>query len=146
LADLDPRERAQLDKLRARDVEVRQHEQAHVAAAGPLHRGGPNYQYQTGPDGNKYAVGGDVQIDTSPGRTPEETVAKAQQIRRAALAPAEPSSTDLAVAAKASQMEAQARAELSGSSATGRERASSRTEADRSGPATSTSPGLDLLA
>ncbi|NRA58083.1 MAG: hypothetical protein HRU13_08245, partial [Phycisphaerales bacterium] len=43
------------------------------------------------------------------GRTPEETVQKAQAIRRAALAPADPSSTDRSVAAKASRMEAAAR-------------------------------------
>lgn len=109
---MSPQERARLDKLRSRDQEVRQHEQAHVAAAGPLHRGGPNYQYMTGPDGNKYAVAGDVQIDTSPGRTPAETIAKAQQIRRAALAPSKPSSQDQSVAAKAAQMEADARREL----------------------------------
>ncbi|HEX6736041.1 MAG TPA: putative metalloprotease CJM1_0395 family protein, partial [Azonexus sp.] len=50
----------------------------------------------------------DVSIDTSPGRTPEETIAKARQIRAAALAPADPSTQDRRVAAAASQMEMQA--------------------------------------
>lgn len=109
LSEADQRE---VEKLQARDQEVRTHEQAHVAAAGSLYRGGPTYSYRTGPDGNRYAVGGSVQIDTSEGSTPEETISKAQQIRRAALAPAEPSSTDQSVAAKASRMEATARAEL----------------------------------
>ncbi len=109
LSEADQRE---VEKLRARDQEVRTHEQAHVAAAGGLYRGGPTYSYRTGPDGNRYAVGGSVQIDTSEASTPEETITKAQQIRRAALAPAEPSSTDQAVAAKASRMESEARAEL----------------------------------
>jgi hypothetical protein len=59
-----------------------------------------------------YAVGGDVSIDVSPGSTPEETVAKAEQIRRAALAPAEPSGPDRAIAAKAAQMAAKARMEV----------------------------------
>ncbi|MEM1071818.1 MAG: putative metalloprotease CJM1_0395 family protein [Planctomycetota bacterium] len=102
----------EVEELQARDAEVRAHEQAHVAAAGTLFRGGPTYTYQTGPDGKRYAVGGMVQIDTSEGATPEETIQKAAQIRRAALAPAEPSSTDQAVAANASRMEAEARAEL----------------------------------
>lgn len=109
---LTDEERAQVEKLQARDREVRTHEEAHRAAAGALFRGGPSYSYQTGPDGRKYAVGGSVQIDTSPGRTPEETVQKARRIRQAALAPAEPSSTDRAVAARAAQMEAEAQAEL----------------------------------
>ncbi|MEM8757277.1 MAG: putative metalloprotease CJM1_0395 family protein [Planctomycetota bacterium] len=102
----------EVEQLAARDQEVRTHEQAHVAAAGALFRGGPTYTYRNGPDGNRYAVAGKVQIDTSEGNTPEETIQKAAQIRRAALAPAEPSSTDQAVAAKASRMEAEARAEL----------------------------------
>ncbi len=43
---------------------------------------------------------------------PQATVAKAQQIKRAALAPAQPSSQDRAVAAAANALEANARAEL----------------------------------
>ncbi len=112
LDQLSPEEQAELDKLKARDAEVRTHEQAHVAAAGSLVRGGINYTYRTGPDGTRYAVGGSVSIDTSKADTPEATITKAQQIRRAALAPAEPSSADHAAAAKASKMEAEARAEL----------------------------------
>ena len=98
-------------ELKARDQEVRTHELAHVAAAGGL-AGAPVFAYQTGPDGRRYAIGGSVAIDTSGGGTPEETIAKAQRIRSAALAPADPSAADRAVAARASQMEAQARAAL----------------------------------
>ncbi len=116
LTETDQRE---VEKLKARDREVRTHEQAHVAAAGALYRGGPTYLYRTGPDGGRYAVAGSVQIDTSEASTPRETIAKAQQIRRAALAPQEPSSTDQAVAAKASRMEATARAELAAERAEG---------------------------
>lgn len=112
LDQLTDEERQQLDKLKQRDTEVRTHEQAHVSAAGALFRGGPFYTYQTGPDGRDYAVGGNVKIDTSPGRTPEETVMKAAQMQRAALAPAEPSGADRAVAAKAAQMQAEAQAEI----------------------------------
>lgn len=101
-----------LRELRKRHDEVVAHENAHLAAAGSLAKGGAKYQYQTGPDGRQYAIGGSVQIDTSPGRTPEETIAKAAQIVRAAMAPAEPSGQDRAVAAAAQQMAVQARAEL----------------------------------
>jgi len=74
--------------------------------------GGANYRYQRGPDGKMYAVGGEVKIDTSREKDPQDTVTKMQQVRRAALAPAQPSSQDRSVAARASQIEAEARAEL----------------------------------
>ncbi|WP_373987870.1 putative metalloprotease CJM1_0395 family protein [Duganella sp. BuS-21] len=103
---------AMIDQLKARDLEVRQHEQAHLAAAGGLATSGTSYTYQRGPNGINYAIGGEVGIDTSPGATPEETVQRARTIQAAALAPAEPSGPDRAVAAQAQQMEAQARAEI----------------------------------
>lgn len=113
LSNLTPEQEAQVQKLKARDQEVRAHEQAHLAAAGPYATGGPSYTYQKGPDGQRYAIGGEVQIDTSPVEgDPEATLRKAQIVRAAALAPAKPSSQDRAVAASASQMEAQALAEL----------------------------------
>lgn len=110
---LSEEEIRQLRQLQTTDREVRAHEQAHKAAAGAYATGGPTYEYVTGPDGKRYAVGGEVQIDTSPvPDNPEATVQKAQTIRRAALAPAEPSSQDRAVAAKASQLENQARQQI----------------------------------
>lgn len=105
-------EREQIQELAARDREVRAHEQAHASVAGQYARG-TSYTYQRGPDGVSYAIGGEVQIDTSPiPGDPEATLRKAQQIRRAANAPAEPSSQDARVAAQAAQMEQQARVEL----------------------------------
>ncbi len=112
-------ERTQLEQdqhvireLAARDREVRNHERAH-AAVGGQHAGAPTYTYQRGPDGISYAVGGEVPISTREvSGNPQATIEKAQQIRRAALAPAEPSPQDRRVAAKASQMEAEARQEL----------------------------------
>lgn len=108
---LSREEKAQVEEMKKRDREVRTHEQAHIAAGGDLVSGGASYETQTGPDGKAYAVGGEVQIDTSEGSTPEATISKAQRIRSAALAPAEPSGQDRAVAAQASQMEAAARTE-----------------------------------
>jgi len=98
-------------QLQNRDREVREHEQAHVAAAGGL-AGSPSYSYTSGPDNRQYAVGGEVSIDVSEGGSPEETVAKAQTIQRAALAPAEPSGQDRAVAAAAARMELNALGEM----------------------------------
>ena len=111
--ELTEEEQKMVTELQARDREVRTHEQAHLAAAGPYANGGPQYVFQTGPDGKRYAVGGHVNIDTSPvPNDPQKTVEKARVIRRAALAPAEPSNQDRRVAAKASAMERKAQAEL----------------------------------
>ena len=113
LLELTPEEEQQVDELKQRDREVRTHEQAHLAAAGPHALGGPTYDFQNGPDGRSYAVGGEVQIDTSPVEgDPEATIRKAQTIRAASLSPAEPSAQDRAVAAAATQMEAHAQREL----------------------------------
>ncbi len=110
---LTEQERAEVSELRERDREVRRHEQAHQAAAGPHAHGGPTYKYETGPDGKRYAVEGEVQIDPSEvSGDPEATIAKMQQVRRAALAPGNPSSQDRTVAAKAAATEQKARAEM----------------------------------
>jgi len=101
-----------VEKLKTTDRKVRAHEAAHMAAGGGMITHGASYTYETGPDGQKYAVAGEVGIDTSKGRTPEETLQRAQQIRAAALAPADPSGQDRSVAAEASQMAAEARAEI----------------------------------
>jgi hypothetical protein len=57
-----------------------------------------------------YAVGGEVSIDTSPVKgDPQATIAKMEAIKRAALAPADPSGQDRSVASEASQEESKAR-------------------------------------
>ena len=83
-----------------------------MAAGAGLVTRGANYTYVIGPDGRRYATGGEVGIDTSPGQTPQETIAKAQRIRAAAMAPAQPSGQDMQVAAQATQMQMQAQMEL----------------------------------
>jgi len=101
-----------IKKLEARDLEVRAHEQAHQAVGGQ-YAGAASFTYQRGPDGVNYAIGGEVQIDASeiPGN-PEATIQKADQVKRAALAPAEPSVQDRSVAALANQIKLQAQSEL----------------------------------
>ena len=120
--ELTDEEQLQVTKLKQRDAEVKAHEAAHLGAAGGLARGGASYEYQKGPDGNSYAVGGEVSIDSSPVEgDPQATIAKAQQIRSAALAPANPSSQDYKVASQASRIEAQARQELAKNAFDGQE-------------------------
>ena len=109
-AELSDEERKEVAELQKRDTEVRQHENAHVAAAGAYAQG-VSFEYEAGPDGQRYAVGGEVSIDTSPVHdNPDATIVKASTIRSAANAPVDPSAQDRQVAA-ATRMEAAARAE-----------------------------------
>jgi hypothetical protein len=102
-----------ISALKQRDSEVRAHEAAHLAAAGNIATSGASFSYQKGPDGTRYAIGGEVNIDTSPvSGDPAATLRKAENIRRAALAPAHPSGPDLQVAASATAAASQALAEL----------------------------------
>jgi hypothetical protein len=104
----------QLRQLKSRDLVVRAHEAAHLAAASGIVVGSASYSYQRGPDGVQYAVGGEVSIDTSKvAGDPNATLQKAQQIQAAALAPTQPSSQDRAVAARAAKMAIEAKAEIS---------------------------------
>lgn len=128
---------SQIQALAARDREVRAHEQAHVAAGGQ-YAGAPVYQFERGPNGVSYAVGGEVPISTGVEATPEATLRKAQIIRRAALAPAEPSSQDRRVAAMASRLETSARMEIS--LARSREEEKPTETQDKAAEATSSSP------
>ncbi|MCA9549796.1 MAG: hypothetical protein KC933_07165 [Myxococcales bacterium] len=100
-----------LEALKDRDREVRSHEAAHQAAAGGL-AGGARYTYESGPDGQRYAVEGEVSVDTSPESDPSRTIAKMERVAAAALAPAQPSSQDRAVASAAHREIAKARAEV----------------------------------
>ena len=110
---LSEQDRQVVESLKIRDREVRAHEAAHLAAAAGLALSGASFTYTHGPDGRAYAIGGEVSIDVSPvPDNPEATLAKAQQIHRAALAPARPSGQDHAVAARAVQMEARALQEM----------------------------------
>lgn len=110
--ELSEEEQRQLDELKRADKKVRAHEQAHVNAAGGYARGGANYDYVTGPDGKRYASSGHVNLDVSPEKKPEETVKKAEVIKRAALAPTDPSPSDRQIAANAQKMAADAQREL----------------------------------
>ena len=102
----------EIQQLAQRDREVKGHEQAH-AAVGGVYASQPHYDYVKGPNGVRYATSGHVNIDVSPIEgDPQATLEKMQTVARAALAPAQPSSSDRAVAAKANRLAAQARSEM----------------------------------
>lgn len=110
--ELTPEQQVQVDKLALRDAEVKAHERAHKAVGGQ-YAGSISYQYQVGPDGKRYAVGGEVPIDVAPVQgDPQATIEKMTIVKAAALAPAEPSAQDQRVAAAASQAISSARVEL----------------------------------
>jgi hypothetical protein len=101
-----------INELKLRDKEVRAHELAHAAVGGSV-TGAPNYSFEIGPDGQQYAVGGEVSVDLSTvAGNPSATIAKMQKVHAAALAPANPSAQDIKVAANAVQIILQAQSEL----------------------------------
>ena len=110
-SELTDEQKSQVEELAQIDRKVRAHEQAHRSVGGDLVRGS-SYSYTQGPDGKRYVTAGEVSIDTSPGRTPEETVPKAEHIIRTALAPADPSAQDRAVASKATSMKMEAQSQV----------------------------------
>jgi hypothetical protein len=109
---LDEAELRQVQQLKQRDTEVRTHEQAHLSTAGQYAAGGPSFSYKTGPNGKRYAVGGSVPIDMGKESTPAATIMKMRTVKRAALAPANPSAADRQIAAQAGMQEIKAMQEL----------------------------------
>ncbi len=110
--NLTDEEKQEVEKLKKRDTEVRTHEQAHLSAAGHLAAGGAQYTFKSGPDGQQYAVGGEVPLKVDDAPTPEEDLRNARQLERAALAPAKPSGQDRAIAAQAREKAAKAQQEI----------------------------------
>lgn len=102
--ELTPAQQAQVAKLQQTDREVRAHEAAHLAAGNGVVTSGARYEYAVGPDGKRYAIGGEVSIDTGKEDEPRANIDKGGRIQRAAMAPAEPSSQDYRVAAVGAQM------------------------------------------
>ena len=110
--NLSEHEKKKVRELKDTDTRVRAHEMAHKAAAGSLAAGGPYYDLQKGPDGQNYAVGGEVPIRLPRTDDYSQALKDAQQAERAALAPADPSPEDYAAAAAFRQRAVEARAKL----------------------------------
>ena len=113
----DPQVQAQITQLKAIEEKVKAHEAAHKAAGGAM-TGPVSYTYTRGPDGKNYITGGEVPISISTGKTPQETISRMQQVIQAALAPADPSPQDRAVAGQAAAMQQEARQQLAAVPAT----------------------------
>lgn len=85
-----------LGRFKKADAETKVHEQSHAANAPtttPI-----NYNYQVGPDGKLYAVGGSVRYDTSIPKDEASANLKLEQLKDAASAPNELSSADAQIA------------------------------------------------
>ena len=140
----DPQVQQQIDQLKAIEAKVKAHEAAHKAAGGSM-TGSISYSYTRGPDGKSYVTGGEVPISVSPGKTPQETVTRMQQVIQAALAPADPSSQDRAVAGQAAQelqkAQQQRSEKLASSPASPSESSPSSTVSKDAGPGAENSSG-----
>ncbi|MGI2070355.1 putative metalloprotease CJM1_0395 family protein [Shewanella baltica] len=102
----------QVDSLKARDSEVKAHEHAHATVGGQYAQS-PSFKYEKGADGQRYATDGEVQIDVSAvGGDPLATINKMKQVYAAAMAPVDPSSADIRVAAEALQKMNEAKVKL----------------------------------
>lgn len=87
-----------LEKFKRIDAQVRSHEQVHATigqTTTPI-----SYNYQQGPDGKMYAVGGSVRFDTSIPDDPKAAAFKLDQIAKAASGPVDPSSADTMIASQ----------------------------------------------
>lgn len=109
--ELTEEEQQKVKEMKERHEEVRVHENAHKSAGGQ-YAAAPTYTYETGPDGKRYITDGEVSIDIGEEKDPQATIEKMQVVKRAAMAPAEPSGQDRKVYQEANQKEAAARQEL----------------------------------
>ena len=107
----EQRIRMVVERLKRTEERVIAHEMAHKVVGGQ-YAGAIRYSYTRGPDGKLYITGGEVSIDVSEEEIPEETIRKMEIVKRAALAPSDPSPQDYAVAQKATIQEMKARLEL----------------------------------
>jgi hypothetical protein len=140
--EFSPQELKLLEQLKQTDRAVRQHEMAHQVTGG-RYTGSARYDYEIGPDGQRYAVAGRVSVDYGPiTGDPKATVEKMQTVIAAALAPADPSPTDYQIAARARQNLLAAQLELSQQQQTRTEEALPQPAADEQERSVS-EPGRD---
>ena len=88
-----------LEKFKKSDSNIRSHEQIHASigqTTAPI-----SYNYQEGPDGKMYVVGGHVRLDTSIPDDPKAAALKLDQIKRASSGPSDSSSADMGISTQA---------------------------------------------
>jgi hypothetical protein len=108
---LSSRELVQVGQLRVQETQIRSRELARTTVAA-AYAEPPRFEYTEGPDGRRYITGGNAEIDTSPGTSAEQNMAKARAMRAAAMASGDAARQDQAVEAAASRLESEAREEL----------------------------------
>ncbi len=102
---LTEEEKREIEKIRKNGRNVRRRELVYRAIVGNHVRGAVSFQYDTGPDGIKYAIDGHTSIDTRPViNNPEASIRKAQAIKRTKI--------DRSVAVEVDKMEREARQKL----------------------------------
>lgn len=89
-----------LNKFKNKDSEVKTHEQTH--ASGATTTSAINYNYQVGPDGKLYAIGGSVRFDTSIPKDPQSAKVKMDQLQSASSSVSSLSGADASIAQTAS--------------------------------------------
>ena len=89
-----------LNKFKNKDSEVKTHEQTH--ASGTTTTSAINYNYQVGPDGKLYAIGGSVRFDTSIPKDPQSAKVKMDQLQSASSSVSSLSGADASIAQTAS--------------------------------------------
>lgn len=85
-----------LNKFKNKDNEIRTHEQTHASlgtTTAPI-----NYNFQVGPDGKLYAMGGSVRFDTSIPSNPENAKVKLEELRDASSSVSSLSGADASIA------------------------------------------------
>lgn len=85
-----------LNKFKNKDSEVKTHEQTH--ASGATTTSTINYNYQVGPDGKLYAIGGSVRFDTSIPKDPQSAKVKMDQLQSASSSVSSLSGADASIA------------------------------------------------
>jgi len=109
---LSREEQKEVEKIKRIDRGVKRRELAKRAVAGGYVVGGVSFKYVTGPDGNKYAVEGYINIGVhSVPNNPKATIRKAQAIRNIKLTSGN-SPHGRSVSAEVARMEREARMEL----------------------------------
>jgi hypothetical protein len=101
-----------VEELKSRDKEVRNHEAAHSTNPELIKIGSAQFDYTIGPDGKAYATGGKITLSTGNSKTPEEALSKAQALKKASMAPGEPSSQDFQALNAAVAMEFEAKNQI----------------------------------
>ena len=95
--ELLPEQKKQVEELKQIERKVEAHEQAHKSVGGEF-AGSMSYSYTQGPDGRRYKTGGEVSISIPSDDDPQKMIAQLMQVKRAALAPSDPSPQDIKVA------------------------------------------------